>query len=303
MTTVAPENVPQHIEYAIFFDNQPYHLDEVGSFCKNTQLVHINQTSAKGPEIKFDSPEFNTYLQRIDPPNTFADYKVPEGEDYKSPSEEGVWNNLYVYLMVNTSRSQSDAIDILSGIQELHMPIVDAWLTETPAGSARVALFDWDRTISMVEGLRIPFPGLSEEGLKRYVREGLTYICGGDARIAMLRAMFQKLHDAGVMLLILTNNSACDVEPQFDMFAVELFQDIPFFTICSLKEPYRGNKGHALLAHKEFRPMCSLPAPSPPPHAPSPPPHAPSPPPQSGGGRTRKRKLKRKQKSRKKRIY
>lgn len=298
MTTVAPEDVPAHIEHAIFFDNQPHHLQEVGAWCKNTQLVTIDQTAPDPPLIKFDSPEFHEYLQRIDPGHTYADYKVPEGENYRRPSKDGVWKNVYIYLMANTSRSQSDPIDIMSGIQESHLPIVDAWLEETRASAARVALFDWDRTLSMVEGMRIPIQGLSDSGLKRYVRDGLQYICGGDARIKMLRDLFRKLVSAGVMLIVLTNNNACE-EPQFKMFTNELFGDIPYFTICSLKEPFRGNKGYALALHKEFRPMCATPAPPP---APTPA-EEPTTRPRSnavaeGGARRRRRRTARRSKNR-----
>lgn len=243
-------------EHAIFFDNQPSHLEEVGKLCRNVQLVEIGQSAPDAPHIMFDSSAFSDYMKRVDLDNSINAYKIPD--DIKG--------NIYVWWLIHAVKANGDAIDTMSGIQEHHLPIVNEWLEETKgSGKKRAALFDWDRTITMVEGVRLHTKKeLDSESWQRYLRHGLSYICGGEARIKMLRTLFQTLHKAGVTLILLTNNLACKYQ-EYDEITKLLFKDVPYFKICSIETPHLGNKGKALFHHKEFLPMCG---PKPPARAP-----------------------------------
>ena len=88
------------------------------------------------------------------------------------------------------------------GFHEEHMAMVDAWLsTEKP-----ILIFDWDKTLSVVEGIHMPRLQ-SFEDIGMPLEDVCHVILGGHTRIALLKSFFKH-----VKVVIVTNNpSACPI--------------------------------------------------------------------------------------------
>jgi hypothetical protein len=88
------------------------------------------------------------------------------------------------------------------GFHKEHMAMVDAWLStvENPL------IFDWDKTLSVVEGIHMPrLQSFEDSGMP--LEAVCHVILGGHARIALLKSFFKH-----VKVVIVTNNpSACPI--------------------------------------------------------------------------------------------
>ena len=91
------------------------------------------------------------------------------------------------------------------GFHEEHMAMVDAWLStvEKP-----ILIFDWDKTLSVVEGIHMPkLQSFEDTGIR--LEDACHVILGGHARIALLKSFFKRTK---VKVIIVTNNpSACPI--------------------------------------------------------------------------------------------
>jgi hypothetical protein len=73
----------------------------------------------------------------------------------------------------------------------------------------KVAIFDWDGTLSVIEGIILP---TTESEIKMYKNKNISfqeiahYYCGTKYRFYWLRSMFEYLHNRNVEIFILTNN-------------------------------------------------------------------------------------------------
>ena len=220
---------------AIFFDNDLRRIAEVREFCENIRLVSIN-------EMK----ELHAY--------PFSDGIL---EDYIDTLDYNVYLEAIQHLGV-----VSDMLDPLSGIEDEHIATFDAWLEETKAVPNRVALFDWDRTITVIEGFFpenladiVKWRNDNEVTLKDWREDTLIYLCGGNERLAKLRAMFVRGHAAGVKNIVLTNNGLC-TSSIFTDLAQHLFHPVPVDAICG--KLYNFHKGQALRAHPQFAELCAV---------------------------------------------
>jgi hypothetical protein len=85
------------------------------------------------------------------------------------------------------------------GFHEKHMAMVDALSVENP-----ILIFDWDKTLSVVEGIHMPrLQSFEDSGMP--LEAVCHVILGGHARIALLKSFFKH-----VKVVIVTNNpSAC----------------------------------------------------------------------------------------------
>jgi hypothetical protein len=98
--------------------------------------------------------------------------------------------------------------------------------------SQKIVFFDWDRTLSVVEGF-MPIPRRSpgydwatEELRVTY----LTYILGGSGRFERLSRLFNFLHDMQVGVFILTNNGqAMPGDPRRSIFLDYIHYIDPLF--------------------------------------------------------------------------
>ncbi len=89
------------------------------------------------------------------------------------------------------------------GFHKEEMDIVDEWLlTEKP-----VLVFDWDKTLSVVEGIHMPWSHYTFEDIGMRLQDVCHVILGGHARIALLKSFFKRIK---ANIIILTNNpTAC----------------------------------------------------------------------------------------------
>ena len=203
-------------EQAIFFDNEEINISGIAGVCitcDNIQCVKVNHTVPK-PNLPWDS--INDYLTLIGS-NTYAD--------------------------ILKACFDKTAYDKLSGIQEAELALFKKWNKETKHSKKRAALFDWDRTITVMEGL-LPandpatMSKLREEkeSLKEIpdtnLQDMLVYLLGGKDRLKMLRKLFRKCFKDHIQIIIITNSGSCEL-PAFDELLAELFIDIPFTKICS----------------------------------------------------------------------
>jgi len=114
--------------------------------------------------------------------------------------------------------------DSKAGVTPEHFAEMHSHFAKFPTvpNSEKYAIFDWDRTLTRIEGLvrfdyldGIPFVSLEHPAKnERLFRETLMedtllFLLGGAERLAMIRREMQGLIDAGITVFILTRNGAC----------------------------------------------------------------------------------------------
>jgi hypothetical protein len=232
---------------AIFFDNDADRIAEVRSMCNNIELVRVPETAA----AELAGKNVNMY------PALWPDHNLAENSYYKIHAANGL--------------AHSD-FDIKSGMQFPEFIIINDWVARTEGlGFARKAIFDWDRTISMIEGAIIPDkpafgpPGTLRERMgayapfsvasggpgiapENYIEDLLIYVCGGINRLNNLRAMFAFLRSRGIMIVVLTNSPACLANklPYFQE-VLNALVGVPGYQPRVVCGPlFHGHKGHAM---------------------------------------------------------
>ena len=232
---------------AIFFENDDGQIENVKSICPSINIVKIADT-AHVPTTSYNNDPLRRYIL-----------------------SNLLQTNLYLYIVVKLLRSKGEMFDTISGIQEKqHLSIFMDWLLKkSKDAKKRAALFDWDRTITMFEGIHITNTANTMEEMKReYSRfiydpklsqrdlreDALQFLCGGPNRIRFLRDMFEALHENGVDIIILSNNGACGTPIFEDLIRGLIPKNIPFKVIAS--RHYHCNKGLALVSQPEFQQIC-----------------------------------------------
>lgn len=106
------------------------------------------------------------------------------------------------------------------GFCEEHMAMVDAWLpVENP-----YLVFDWDKTLSVIEGLGMPQAQAwgkkyiinTYEGNGASIEDAQVFVLGGHARVAMLREFFARVTAEpfhAKIVVVTNNNAACPFVP------------------------------------------------------------------------------------------
>ena len=230
--------------YGLFIDNASIHIKEV---C--TDIFVYNMTCINVKETPFIRPTVQSLEKAI---------------KYVS-SDASLKDNLY-YKIVTTHGGGVETFDEVSGVQQDHEKNIKSWL-ETTKGK-RVAIFDWDRTITMFEGfldLRVSSTQAHtvvdiENNPQKFLEDMLIYLCGGVTRLNFIRRMLYNLYLNNVDIIILTNNKACGTLPLFPELVMKLMNKIPikaqdkigYYCICAAKPIiYEGrlttsHKGKAL---------------------------------------------------------
>ena len=253
---------------AIFFDNEQKNLDEYGgvcNICSDITCVKIDETHPINP-IKWGNPDGPDV---VSPDNT---------ELTKYIRDNNFKENTY-YKISKTAFPDGDRYDIKSGIQKKHIDMYYTWKEETAGQPNRAAIFDWDRTITIFEGL-IPFkisyeaPDLARllqlyinyyetraeldmvEKIKTFppitASDTILYLLGGQERVDMLRELFRNCQESDITIIILTNNGNCE-RHIFDELLKELLEDIPYIKMCSR---YAKGKGIFLQGENNFETLC-----------------------------------------------
>ena len=243
------------ITNAIFFDNSQESIQNLKDFCETIELVKIPESAVVAGYVPFLDPRFAAYLRNVGP-------------------------NKYFHLL--REAMESDMFDKVSGLQTRHVSILEDWVRRTAEIPNRAAIFDWDRTITMIEGyLSSESASTVKETILTWLRttrdsnrmyrrlyqrkidavqampdctagDVLSYLVGGDIRLAMLRDLFSTCVANNIQIVVLTNNTAC-AKPMFDELLLELFQDMPYIKVCS--NAIRG-KSQCLKQHPLFGRIC-----------------------------------------------
>ena len=214
------------IEAAIFFDNKKDHLDEVHTKHRNIKLVKIPdyKGSYYPKPLSMNSGPLKTMIDSLGP-------------------------NAYVTLLRNHD-IDTDAYDPNSGIEQNHIRILNRWLTNTKddkQNNSRAAIFDWDRTLTKVEGFYPLYKGQE----RHMFEDTLLYLFGGHKRLLKIRGMFQHLASEGVEIFILTNNEA-SITTFYKRMIHVLSPLIPLENIICATLLYHGNKGEAFENHTKL---------------------------------------------------
>ena len=211
------------IDAAIFFDNKKDHLDEVYSKHRDIKLVKI--PDAKGtyfpPALTMESGPLKTMI-------------------------ESLGSNAYVELLKSRGIDK-DGYDPIAGIEQNHIRILNRWLIQTKDYKHRAAIFDWDRTLTKVEGFYPLYRGTE----RRMFEDTLLYLFGGHKRLLKIRGMFQHLTEEGVEIFILTNNEA-SMTAFYKRLIHVLSPHIPLKNIICATRLYQGNKGEAFDNHERL---------------------------------------------------
>jgi len=250
------------IEAALFFDNDLEYCKSFSPWAHKVTPFHI------GGYQRAEGEPF--------PIKPWA-----EMENFRSmltPEGKLVFDQLRFITAEFPPEGQGDSYDETAGITFPQVEIILHALdnkAQIHGGAENVAaIFDFDRTLSLFEGLiggnhdDIP----ENSGIQGYLNllntvcpiasngvpvltrpMGLIdYLFGGPVRVAWIYTLFHIIRTRGHPLVILTNNSTAIRNPQLfkDFFPAEL--DYPGFTvICGA--PYEGHKPRALYKNPAFR--------------------------------------------------
>ena len=92
---------------------------------------------------------------------------------------------------------------------------------ETRRSLEKYALFDWDRTISCIEGVVGRAFEFEEAGTKEFLDDAFLYLMRED-RIPMLKDLFRHLRGQGVHIHILTNNPGASIDSPYRAVFIEM---------------------------------------------------------------------------------
>ena len=242
-------------EAAIFFDNDAYNLYEhdkgVCEVCPDDdkmRCIKVNETK-NIQKCKWDEEPLKSYIKQF--------------------------GNENIYLNALRILYDSDKFDVVSGIQDYEISTLNDWIEETETlGDERVAIFDWDRTLSMFEGLVLgrgsinkllqtfikmtPLKSTKHDLLQDFIKEItsqdiLLYLLGGEERLAKIREMFQNCYYNQISIYILTNNGLAKDNDSFKEILANLFDGIPYTLIWSGDGQGKGNHLKKL---PEFKKIC-----------------------------------------------
>ena len=149
--------------------------------------------------------------------------------------------NLYAQ-MVKEEKYISNGISIHNAIQIYQL------IQQNSNCASRFVVFDWDRTLSVVEGLFIPLKDLkTDEVVNTFVEHISHYILGGEWRMGMLQDMYKKIIASGTRVVILTNNpSALPERPERQIFLKIIQTIFPGFDdadfLCANRSPRKSIK-------------------------------------------------------------
>ena len=217
----------------IFFDNDADHITAVGH-CSSIKCIKVGAIEDSGTPLTAKFPRYVDYYHLL--------------------SDDGQ----FVYdEMLDTSFYMDEQYDPQSGIQAKHVEDCREWLEATKDEEKRIALFDFDRTLSLFEGIDQRIPE------RRYVTiEGYSnYLFGGKKRVQMLKDMLDMLVDKNVTIKILTNNGLCGSPNKIiEKLVNTLYTEAEI--ICSrppdgsTTEEWHSSKLSALMKDLRFTVLC-----------------------------------------------
>lgn len=210
----------------IFFDNDSNNLRDFDSNRRLNSMFNIinilvddkkpNEFCGDKMISDLQKLEYINHFKRFG--NSYAELTVINGGEFFKPSR-GITAEQHTELLQN--------IDRIPG--------------------KKIAIFDWDRTITAIEGmLKVP---------DHMIPEMIVYLCGGEERLSRLQEMFRELHRKRVEVFILSNNAYADKSNSEETF--ELFKKLlnildPDMDHEHIIGCYRNNKRTKLTKSEAF---------------------------------------------------
>lgn len=230
------ESLAKQYKAALFIDNDERYINAMYETCnRGMTLIKVDET----PNIQ-PSP-----------------HGSPLAEEYAYVVGR---NNTYL-LACQRADPKGDMIDPLAGIQVNHLPLIARWISETAQQTPRAMLFDWDRTITMVEGVHLNENGmhglylmLQNMGYNMagipdiYAEDALLYLCGGKKRLALLREIMIMCKNNNIDIIFVTNNGGCGnqyMNGLKELMTTLMPPGIEYEVVCSGLPPFNGHKGRA----------------------------------------------------------
>lgn len=165
-----------------FYDNQPDIIEQFQRAKKYVQAIQVSNSPNR--DILRGNPDASLYTQqflRIFPENRYAQY---------------------------LSRMKNKEIQTNIGFSERDAQNLMIWASNSNI-KTKVAIFDWDGTLSVIEGIILPPTKEVKNELKvLHITdyEIAAYYAGSVKRLIWLSNMFDFLHKKNVVIFILTNN-------------------------------------------------------------------------------------------------
>jgi len=184
----------------IFFDNDEEHVEDMRAL-PNCTAIHVPDTepnSRMGPlQDPYDSDEYTARYYALFPGNTFLqEVRRAQGENYLPTL----------------------------GITEEIIGQLNAWIDATPG--KKIAIFDWDRTLTVVEGITLPLDSHWQWYKFDYYHlipeDILLFLLGGPERLQMIRDMFTDLYSKGIDVFVNTRNPSCLMNRQAFLVLLQL---------------------------------------------------------------------------------
>lgn len=246
----------------IFLDNDEGHRSRVRDMCLGRfRVPMVNETHGFRGGVPVNSPQYLNLLLSL--------------------SEQGKEAAKLLSRLCLSLGGGIEAYDTRSGLNQETVQEIVNWVNENQ-GKGLVAVFDFDRTLSVMEGgfflgdsiqemkktlfeaetvtklangtqvsylggKKIPQDFSLRPHIPGFTVEGFAnYLAGGTERMTMLQGMFDHLYQNNVKVFLLTNNTRC---PQ----AKNLFREItmiytrgrPVDVICGAE--FGGDKGRAIV--------------------------------------------------------
>ena len=208
-----------------FYDNDILHVNTVREMCPYIETFHVKETNVKERDLD--------YARSYEGKNTYAKYTV---------------NNNMPDKVVD-ALTEEDINDIL------------LW-SELEVDCDKKVLFDFDCTLSRIEGVIIPSTGwmLPQYGIS--YADVAVYLMGGTERFTALENMFKELTANDVEIFILTNNAGCNSnKPELLNIIHQVYPELKSdHLLCSgsTRRKHIKSKGHFLKEHPEFGEICSI---------------------------------------------
>lgn len=211
------------IDVALFIDNDIKYIKDVQQCGPKMDVLHVGGQQGDVIDLNWSSQELAPFLKAVE--------KGEEGSK--------------VITLMKEKGKEGVPYDSQSGIKKEHYDKIKEWVLKIKKNRfhAPAVLFDYDRTLTVVEGTDLSF---FEENKDRLTMEGfLEFHMGGKERLKMLRDLFFFLNDQGVAMFVLTNNGQCGLNPLFQTLNEQLFDPYNVSIICGRAKNYRGKKQKA----------------------------------------------------------
>jgi hypothetical protein len=183
--------------------------------------------------------------------------KEAVNEFISNPPEKAEYANLemfdrntYVeYNDLRNSRSKNHRAN--TGVTKGDITRLEKWVKQNRKYPT-IVIFDWDRTISVVEGVHFPQPPDTWSDFSIREKDVMLYLLGGKDRRKRMKEMFNFLYKENVEVFVLTKNRGCPAYDNYFLDMVRLVAGQRFpedHLICSSEY---ATKSEALKKNNEF---------------------------------------------------